>query len=159
MPDGIYEQDVLVWTEQQADLLRRLAAGERVNDAVDWPNLIEEIEALGRSELRSYGSLLRQAIVHLLRIRAWPNSRAVGHWKAETFAFLNDAREGFTPSMRHRIEIGPLYAYALQQVHADTDESGEPSALPTTCPFTLDDLLVSKPDLQTLAARLGTQAA
>ena len=153
----MYERDVLVWTEQQADLLRRLAAGERVNDAVDWPNLIEEIEALGRSELRGCGSPLRQAIVHLLKIRAWPNSRAVGHWRAEALAFLNDAREGFTPSMRQRIEIGGLFANALRQVQADTDESGDPSILPTTCPLTLDDLLVAEPDLQALVTRLGSE--
>ena len=36
MPDGLYDRDALAWAEQQAELLRRLAAGERVNDAVDW---------------------------------------------------------------------------------------------------------------------------
>ncbi len=29
MPDGLYERDFLEWSERQADLLRRLAAGER----------------------------------------------------------------------------------------------------------------------------------
>ena len=47
MPDGLYERDFVLWSEAQADLLRRLAAGERVNAAVDWPNLIEEVEDLG----------------------------------------------------------------------------------------------------------------
>lgn len=31
MPDGLYERDALAWSEQQADLLRRLAAGERID--------------------------------------------------------------------------------------------------------------------------------
>lgn len=155
MPDGLYDRDVLIWSEQQADLLRRLAAGERVNDAVDWPNLIEEVEALGRSELRSCGSLLRQAMAHLLKLQAWPGSRAAGHWRAETLAFLDDARASFTPSMRQRIGIGALYANALRQVQADTDESGQPSGLPAACPFTLDDLLAAEPDLNALVARLG----
>jgi hypothetical protein len=36
----IYNADILEWFEGQAALLRRLAAGERVNDAdLDWPNI------------------------------------------------------------------------------------------------------------------------
>ncbi len=46
-----YDADVLQWSEHQAALLRRAAAGERVND-LDWPNIIEEIESVGRSETR-----------------------------------------------------------------------------------------------------------
>ena len=30
-----YEVDVLLWSEHQAELLRRLATGEHVNDQVD----------------------------------------------------------------------------------------------------------------------------
>lgn len=37
----LYEEDILTWSERQADLLRRLAAGERVNDQVDWENVVE----------------------------------------------------------------------------------------------------------------------
>ena len=58
MADSLYEHDVLAWSEQQAQTLRRLARGERVNDAVDWLHLIEEVEDLGRSELRACERLL-----------------------------------------------------------------------------------------------------
>jgi Domain of unknown function DUF29 len=37
--------DRLLWGEQQADLLRRLAAGERVHDQVDWLDVADAIEA------------------------------------------------------------------------------------------------------------------
>jgi hypothetical protein len=57
-----YDNDILIWSEHQADLLRRHTAGERANDeAIDWPNIIEEIEDVGRSVLRSVESLLVQA--------------------------------------------------------------------------------------------------
>ncbi len=49
MPDDMYDRDALVWSEQQAVLLARLARGERVNDAIDWPHVIEEIEDVGRA--------------------------------------------------------------------------------------------------------------
>jgi hypothetical protein len=58
MSDDLYERDVLAWSESQAELLRRLARGERVND-VDWAHVVEEIEGVGLSELnalRSWGS-------------------------------------------------------------------------------------------------------
>ena len=57
----LYEGDILLWSQHQADLLRRRAAGELVNETeLDWPNIAEEIEAVGRTELRSCRSLLRQ---------------------------------------------------------------------------------------------------
>jgi hypothetical protein len=66
---GLYDTDILLWSERQAELLRRHAAGERVNDAaIDWSNIVEEIEDVGRSErnsveshLVSAGALLRHA--------------------------------------------------------------------------------------------------
>ena len=59
MPDDLYERDVLAWAERQADLLQRLAAGERFNDdAVNWPNVIGEVRDAGLSELRTCQSLL-----------------------------------------------------------------------------------------------------
>ena len=153
MPDGLYELDALAWTEQQAGLLRRLAAGERVNDAVDWPNVIEEIEAWGRSELHGCTSLLRHAMAHLLKLHAWPGSRAAGHWRGEALAFLDDARSYFSPSMRQRINIDAEYAKALRQVRASTDDSGGPRPLPAVCPFTLDGLILAEPDIAELEAR------
>ena len=50
----LYDTDFLLWSERQADLLRRRAAGELVNDAeFDWLNVAEEIEDVGRSQLRA----------------------------------------------------------------------------------------------------------
>jgi len=48
--NDLYEDDVLLWSEQQADLLRRHAATARSNDAIDWPNIIEEIESVGNEQ-------------------------------------------------------------------------------------------------------------
>src|SRR3712207_2252373 len=63
---SLYDADILLWSEQQADLLRRLSRGERVNDAVDWANLIEEVGDVGRSEFNSVVGLLRVGLTHLL---------------------------------------------------------------------------------------------
>ena len=49
----LYEADILLWSEQQRDLLRRVASGEAVNEAPDWPNIIEEIESVGNEQLHA----------------------------------------------------------------------------------------------------------
>jgi hypothetical protein len=44
----LHDEDFVIWTEQQATLSRRRAAGGLVNDAgLHWRNVAEEIEALG----------------------------------------------------------------------------------------------------------------
>ena len=152
MPDGLYEHDALAWAEQQATLLRRLAAGERVNDAVDWPNVIEELQDVGLSELRSCQSLLQQAITHLLKLHAWPGSQSTAHWRGEAGVFLDDAGQRFTPSMRQRIGLEGLHAKALRRAREATDDAGAPRPLPDACPFALDELLAG--NLAELMAKL-----
>ena len=113
----LYDDDILVWSEHQADLLRRHAAGERGNDeAIDWPNIIEEIEDVGRSELRGVESLLVQALRHMLKAEAWPLSRDAPNWRADAIDFRRQARRRFVPSMRQRIDVAELYADALAAV-------------------------------------------
>ena len=141
MPDGLYDADILIWADTQADLLRRLAAGERVNAAIDWPNVIEEVQDVGRSELNAFTSHIRQALIHLLKLRAWPQSRSVPHWRSEIIGFLADAEQEFSPSMRQRVDLEKVYGRALMSVQAASDESGTPLPLPGVCPYTLDILL------------------
>lgn len=151
MPDGLYEHDALAWAEQQATLLRRLAAGERVNDAVDWPNVIEELQDVGLSELQSCQNLLLQAMTHLLKLHAWPGSQSATHWRGEAGVFLDDAERRFTPSMQQRIGLEVLYAKALRRAREATDAAGAPRPLPDACPFELDGLLAG--DLAELIPR------
>ena len=141
MPDGLYDQDALAWAEQQSALLLRLARGERVHAAVDWPHVIEEVHDVGLSELRACQSLLQQAMAHLLKLRAWPDSLAARHWREEASVFLDDAARRFTPSMRQRVGLDELYAKALRRVRALDDATGPPNALAEVCPYTLTDLL------------------
>jgi hypothetical protein len=135
------------------------APGRAVAKDHGWPNIVEEIEAMGRSELRQCESLLIQALVHLLKCRAWPESQAVRHWMTETVGFLSAARRAFTLSMRQRIDLPDLYAEALELVGVADDESGAPRALPSLCPFALDDLLARPPAVASLVAALETAAS
>src|SRR3954447_21138782 len=72
----LYEDDILLWSERQSELLRRRAAGELVNEAeLDWPNIAEEIESMGRDEQEQLISRLAILLAHLLKWRFQPDHR------------------------------------------------------------------------------------
>jgi hypothetical protein len=138
---NLYDTDILIWSEQQAALLRRREAGELVNDAaLDWHNIAEEIEDAGRSELHAVESLLEQALRHMLKAQAWPKHRDVPSWRADAVNSRRQARRRFLPSMRQRIDLAGLYADALAAIPTTVDNQA-PQPLPQTCQTTLDELL------------------
>jgi hypothetical protein len=137
---NLYWDDVLLWSEQQAALLRRLAAGERVNEQIDWENLIDEVESVGNEQLHAVESLLLQALIHMLKAEAWPESRDAPKWRADALNFRAQAANRFTPSMRHRIRLDRLFRQARRAVPKMSDGRA-PLPLPETCPATLDELL------------------
>jgi hypothetical protein len=136
----LYESDILVWSEQQAKLLRRLAAGEHVNEQVDWQNVIEEVESVGSEQLHSVESLLVQAIAHRLKAQGWPQTNDVDNWLADAERFRGDAASRFTPSMRQRLDLARLYRRALRAIPARMD-GAQPLPLPAECPWSLEELL------------------
>jgi uncharacterized protein DUF29 len=78
-----YDVDIFAWSQHQGALLRRLAAGERVNDAdLDWPNIAEEIETVGRSERSAVASHIANIIEHLIKLAASPATEPRLGWQA-----------------------------------------------------------------------------
>ena len=136
----LYESDVLVWSEHQPALLRRLAAGERVNDQVDWGNVVEEIESVGNEQVHAVASLLMQAMAHRLKAMGWPDARDAANWQADARRFAIDAADRFTPSMRRRLDLARIFGRALRVLPEHMDGQ-PPQALPVECPWSLDDLL------------------
>ena len=122
----LYDDDILLWSERQSELLRRIAAGEPVNERPDWPNIIEEVESVGRSDLRAVESLLLQALVHMLKARSWPSS-FVRARLAGRHGCSAPRRDGASaPSMRQRPRrTARLYADALH-AHCPDIMDGRP---------------------------------
>jgi len=142
----LYEDDILLWSEQQAELLHRRAAGELINeDALDWSNLAEEIADVGRSEWRAVESHLVQALLHDLKAEAWPLSRDAPHWRAEARGHRDEARRAFSPSMAQRIDVAKLYREALRRMPESLDGQS-PLPVPQACPVTLAELLAEPPE-------------
>jgi len=136
-----YDTDILTWSERQAALLRRRAAGELINEAdLDWSNIAEEIEDVGSNRLHAVESLLVQALRHMLKAEAWPLSRDAPSWRADAIDFRRQARRRFVPSMRQKIDIADLYADALAAM-PETIDGMPPLPVPDVCPVTLGELL------------------
>lgn len=135
-----YDTDILTWSERQAALLRRVAAGERVNDQVDWENVIEEVESVGSEQLHAVQSLLRQALIHMLKAEAWPLYRDAPTWRADAIDFRQQAADRFAPSMAQRIDVARLYRQA-RRAQPETMDGVPPLPVPEICPLTLDELL------------------
>ena len=143
--DGSYDADVVEWSERQARLLRRHAAGEAVNEAPDWANIIEEIESVGQSQVDAVESWWVQAFLHDLKAAAWPLSRDVPHWRAEARGFRAQARRKYRPSMKQKLDLAGPYADALAGL-PETMDGQPPLPVPPACPVTLDDLLRPGPE-------------
>ncbi len=136
----LYDDDILVWSERQSDLLRRIAAGEPVNERPDWVNIIEEVESVGREQLHALEWLLLQALVHILKADGWPPARDVENWRGDSRGFRAQARRRFAPSMRQNIDLAGVYADALRILPTSMDGQ-PPQPVSPACPMTLDELL------------------
>ena len=135
MSETVYDADILLWSEQQAELLRKQSINE-----LDWDNIAEEIEGVGRSQLHAVQSHLVLALLHDLKAEAWPLSRDVEHWRAEARLHRAAARRQYTPSMRQRLDMAALYRDARDGL-PDTMYGIQPLPLPADCPVTLDEML------------------
>jgi len=62
MSSTAYETDYNQWLKETVKQLQ-----ERNFEQVDWDNLIEEIESMGKSDRRALMSLLTRLIEHLLK--------------------------------------------------------------------------------------------
>jgi hypothetical protein len=139
----LYEDDIVTWSERQAAALRSLAARPDLSNAVDWDNVIEEIECLGRSEWKGVASQIRNALAHILKGYCDPDSLSRLPWSIEASASLRDARQDFRPSVRRNIDLDVVWRNAFRQA-ADALTPYRiviPPGVPQRCPFTLDEIL------------------
>jgi hypothetical protein len=120
MPDRTsHEADFFAWSEQQAEVLRRVKrSAAKLPNELDLETIAEEIEDLGRTELNAVQSFLRQIFVHLMKIASAPGHEAAPHWRKEVVAFHNDLLARFTPAMAARIDLDLLWARAQREAEA-----------------------------------------
>jgi hypothetical protein len=109
-----YDLDIYVWSQRQGALLRRLAAGERVNDAdLDWPNIAEEIETVGRSERTAMASHIANVIEHLIKLQASPAIEPRAGWHGTIGRARVEVERLFDDSPSLRREVSAIIAREL----------------------------------------------
>lgn len=146
-----YDADILVRSEQQAALLRHRAASERVNEAdLDWSNIAEEVESVGREQLHAVEALLLQALIQMLKAEAWPLSRDAPTWRSAAISFRAQATNRYAPPMRPRINLARIFRQACRAM-PDTIDGQPPRPVAENCPVTLDELLSDDPCRQSMA--------
>jgi Domain of unknown function DUF29 len=75
-----YDADLVLWAESQARALRD-AGHAGTNLPIDWENVAEEIDALGKSQVREMASRIRTILVHLIKLQASPAAEPRGGWR------------------------------------------------------------------------------
>jgi Domain of unknown function DUF29 len=154
---SLYDDDILLWSEQQAAAIRRLGRNAReIPNELDIENVAEEIEGVGRSELAAVESYLELIFVHLIRLLVEPDSTTVRHWRSEIAAFHANAQRRYSPSMRQRIDVNALWRSAREQslLAYEGAQHERVAGLSTDAPFALDELLAERIDVIGLADRL-----
>jgi Domain of unknown function DUF29 len=123
----LYDQDFFLWTTEQAAALRR---AKDSNLPLDWENLAEEIESLGKSDRRELKSQIRRILRHLLKLEASPAVESRAGWRST----ILDARTEIddvlrdSPSLRREIDglVAEQLAAAAELAAADLSH-GEPA--------------------------------
>jgi hypothetical protein len=126
--DTLYDEDFVAWTEQQAEALRAAGRGN-TNQPLDWQNLAEEIESLGKSDRRTLQSQIQRIIRHLAKLQfssaadprhGWRDSVVDGRMQAE-FVLAD------SPSLKPQLEyiVAQQTTKAIERAIFDLGEFGE----------------------------------
>jgi len=139
---SLYETDFVKWAEEQAALLT-----ERRFDLLDLENLIEEVDDLAGRHRDALQSQMQRLLVHLLTLTYTTGSRDPERsWTRS----VRDARKEIAklmdryPSLRSRLQHESTFSYphAVRDAHDELgDYDNDHKLFPTTCPWTLDELL------------------
>ena len=137
--DGLYDRDFFAWTQDRAERLRA-----RADASLDWANLAEEIESLGRNNKNEVQNRLRVLLHHLLKWKYQP-SRRCNSWQT-TIGEQRNHIEGLiemSPSLRRYPAERYDWAWRAARREA-SQQTGLPiETFPETPEFAIDDVLTS----------------
>jgi hypothetical protein len=158
---SLYDEDVYAWAEQQAAVLRALAARRDLPNELDLANVIEEIEDVGKGEFHAVESLIENILVHLVLLWADPDAPAARGWISEITAWNVALRRRISRSMRSRLGLESLWHDALEVVTAklaawDEDRAAavRSALIGTPCPFAAEDFPFSGSGVLGAVARI-----
>jgi hypothetical protein len=134
-----YDQDFFAWITHNVQLLRSGRLSE-----LDAEHVAEELESMGKRDLRQLRSRLQVLIMHLLKWEHQPDKRGpswlrtIDHQRDEIEALLLDS-----PSLRPRLAEASAQIYAKAVRDAARETGLAEDAFPHECPYELDDMLAA----------------
>ena len=135
MNDRQYETDFALWSERQADALRRRAANE-----IDWDNVAEEIESLSRSDKREIRNRLEVLLQHLLKWARQPEQRSSG-WRGTIVEQRRRLWQLVKESPSLQSYPGAKLSEAYDGGREDTQIEMEFTDLPLVCLWTIEQVM------------------
>jgi hypothetical protein len=136
---SLYDEDFYAWTQQQAELLRRLPP---LGNELDVEHIAEEIEDLGRSDLRAGQSLCEHIIEHLLKLEYSGLEDPADHWRDEIVEWRLQLEKILTRTIVAKLDLPGCYRTALRLVRRlERDVPGLTSRLPPDCPYTFEQIV------------------
>ncbi|WP_448587434.1 DUF29 domain-containing protein [Thermocrinis sp.] len=151
----LYEKDFLLWLEENLKLLR-----EGNYQEVDWENLLEEIEDMGRRHVESAVSYMAVILEHLYKWENFRVSEDMGHsWidsVEEARLRMMDLIEEY-PSIRFKCELElqkawnrakrSLISWLTRPANRDFLKiyGGKLPRFPEECPYTFEQVIEYRP--------------
>ncbi|MGF1518172.1 MAG: DUF29 domain-containing protein [Nodosilinea sp.] len=134
---SLYEADYLSWIEATAAALKRQDYG-----AINWENVVEEIEDMGRWERQSLESNLVVLLLHLLKWQFQPDHRS-GSWESSIIEHRRRIRRAIqaSPSLKRYLDdcLAECYQDAVDQAVSQTTLPR--STFPTDCPYPVGQIM------------------
>jgi hypothetical protein len=132
-----YEGDYFAWSEDQAAKIRAA-----MPKGVDWENVAEEIESLGRSQKTEIRNRLRVLLVHLLKWEYQPDRRSAS-WQS-TIGEQRISIEGViedSPSLRRYPSEVLAAAYLAARERAAFETKMPLNTFPNSPPYSIGEVL------------------
>ncbi len=124
---GEYHTDFGLLAADQARALR--AAAHTINLPIDWDNVAEEIEALGKVQARDMAQRLSTILVHLIKLQASPATNPRNGWRRTVRNQRRDLnrllKDEATLATRVEAVIQDEIEDARDQARADIADYGE----------------------------------
>jgi hypothetical protein len=133
----LYERDFYVWTQDQAEKLRA-----RAHNDVDWENVAEEIDSVGRSQKKEIRQRLGVLLQHLLKWEYQPNFRSHS-WEST----ISEQRGSLQETLKDSPSLGSFpaetleWSYALAVRRAAREARLPIAAFPANCSYAVRDIL------------------
>ena len=140
-PADLYDRDYYTWTQAQARALR-----DHRLDEVDWTNVAEEIEDLGKREKRALRSQLVRLLGHLLKFAyarevMWANNNR--GWELSILGSRREALMYLNENPGLRPHVAQIFRSAYEKARIETMKALRlpNSAIPEASPWTLDEII------------------